>query len=339
MAAISDELRSRITSIRAHYAAPEVVECFGGEDGAKQRCQDTIDAILRDSFKSAPVQTEADKANIELAKIMRLQNEQAVRPWSTMMQQFLETQKLMTTRSFEQLRGQFLNAAKTHALPAWKAIIGTYVLYSDEDERRTFMSFLLSARTMEELVVQHNLHVTNRMADNEAFLAAHHRTLATMTTPLMPPLPDFSTINLTIVQDTANARDDVAGAGPVAKNKQVAAYSNVSQRGFDVNVSVSGGEPLFPVRQLPNGTLALDMQSPSRTHAMSMPSCNTCRLAMTICRSSSARASKITTISTNAADVAAGEVDAAATSHSRNSSNNRRVPASSNRQTARSCFL
>eukprot|EP00760_Papus_ankaliazontas_P006089 PhM_4_TR1288/c2_g2_i4/m.7482 len=102
-----------------------------------------------------------------------------------MMQQFMETQKLMTTRSFEQLRGQFLNAAKTHALPAWKAIIGTYVLYSDEDERRTFMSFLLSARTMEELVVQHNLHVTNRMADNEAFLAAHHRTLATMTTPLM----------------------------------------------------------------------------------------------------------------------------------------------------------
>eukprot|EP00760_Papus_ankaliazontas_P009812 PhM_4_TR14138/c0_g1_i1/m.39302 len=262
MAAISDELRSRITSIRAHYAAPEVVECFGGEDGAKQRCQDTIDAILRDSFKSAPVQTEADKANIELAKIMRLQNEQAVRPWSTMMQQFLETQKLMTTRSFEQLRGQFLNAAKTHALPAWKAIIGTYVLYSDEDERRTFMSFLLSARTMEELVVQHNLHVTNRMADNEAFLAAHHRTLATMTTPLMPPQPDFSTINLTIVQDTANARDDVAGAGPVAKNKQVAAYSNVSQRGFDVNVSVSGGEPLFPVRQLPNGTLAVDMQEP-----------------------------------------------------------------------------
>eukprot|EP00760_Papus_ankaliazontas_P014694 PhM_4_TR16131/c1_g2_i3/m.88165 len=140
-------------------------------------------------------------------------------------------------KSTEELRAAFTDAARARSLPAWKAIIGTYTLFGDDEDRRVFTSVLLAAGTMEEMIYLHNMHVVTRMAHSDAFLSQHHVTLRRKAVPLLPPTQEFSSLNLSIVQEVAQSMSaPVSGAGTEPR-RSVSAYSHVTQQGFDVATS------------------------------------------------------------------------------------------------------
>lgn len=263
-------LLEKTRAINAYYDSELVRDSFAGDDPRLAARQKQLDALMvsftnfkdkEQPVENPPVVAQNEAATTELTKMLIQQQELQLRPWLAYKLSYIDSTKAHDARTIEELQQQYFDAAKNNSLPVWKAIIGTYTLYYP-DALKNFSSTLMDAGSFEELVYNHNMFVVQKMQGGDHYFSKHHAAIRALTVPLFPPLQQFSTFNLGIVQEQEKNMSLVSGGGH--HYSSFSAFMKVTQTGFGEarRQETLGGEPFLPVQQLPNGQYGVDMQDP-----------------------------------------------------------------------------
>ena len=120
--------------------------------------------------------------------------------WRVVEQKHAADRVGMKKVSLGALQKDFIDMSKHQLLTEEEAMIGTYVLFGDDDARKFFSCTLMRKRNFER-VQAHNFFVASSMSDPEYFLTTHGVKLLTMPYPLFPPTEEFTSINTKLLFD------------------------------------------------------------------------------------------------------------------------------------------
>lgn len=146
--------------------------------------------------------------------------------------------------SWPSLQKSFVDMAKNQLLTEEEAVLGTYLMFGDEDARKFFSCTIMRKRNFER-VQAHNFYVASRMEDPDCFLASHGSKLLSLQYPLFPPTNEFTSLNTKLLFEV------VEGGGTPSSIKATL------PRLFRYDTVAGGG--FAPIGQLQDGSWAADV--------------------------------------------------------------------------------
>lgn len=140
-----------------------------------------------------------------LARHFEAQERRSRENWRATAETLASERASIAAQPVEQLREEYIELAKAHALSAEDALTIGYLLFTEDIDRRVWAATLMR-KTGAERLRSHNFAVAARRED--AFLAIHGTHLLNFSLPLYPHQPSFAALNTRILSTT-----QVTGAG------------------------------------------------------------------------------------------------------------------------------